>query len=208
MLKRIGFTFVIIFLMGVCAVVADRLAAKNYKSNSTKIKVEVGDILFRSYSFALASSSWYKFSGFPGHVAIVISENEMALNSNSLKNILVVEARYFDHAKKQKCQNVGVNAANENFGEKYQGRRFLLKTHLTASQKQKLLYYYKSELEKPYSLFAQKQDTSVYNCATFARHTLLHCAQIDIDPNGGKVFFPNDIFNHELFQEKNNRIQF
>ena len=208
MIKKLAYTFAIILLMVICAVIADRIAAKSFKSNSVKIKVEVGDILFRSYSYILAGSSFYNFSGLPGHMAIIISEDEIVLNSTSLNNIRVVEARYYDHTKRKKRKKVGINLAQENFSEKYLGRRFLLKTHFTPSQKQKLVDFYKSNLDKPYALFAKKEETNEYNCATFVRQALLFSSDIDIDSNGGIVFFPNDIFNCGLFKNKKNRIRF
>lgn len=209
MAKKLIYISTIIFFISILAIVADRMAAKKYNNKYYgNIQVEVGDILFRSYSYTLSNSSLYYLSGMPGHIAIIVSEGGFLPATNSLKDITVVEARYYDRTKKQKSKQVGINPANENFGEKYKGRRFLFKTHLNKSQKEELVNFYKSNLGKPYKLFAQKEDQKEFNCATFAWQALYHSYGIDIDSNEGKIFFPNDIFKCPLFMDENNRIFF
>lgn len=207
--KKLIYILIIILLGSILTVVTDRMAAKKYSNKyDNNIKVEVGDILFRSYLYTLANSSLYYLSGMPGHMAIVISEGEFSPNIAFLEEIKVVEARFYDHTKKQTSKQVGINPASENFGEDYKGRRFLLKTHLNHSQKEKLVDFYKKNLGKPYNLFASKEETIELNCATFARQAILYSSGIDIDSNAGKIFFPNDIFKCSLFVDVNNRIHF
>ncbi len=207
--KKLIYTLTIILLVGILAIFTDRMAAKKYSSKyNNNIKAEIGDILFRSYSYTLANSSLYYLSGMPGHMAIVISEREFLTNVAFLENIKVVEARFYDHTKKQISKQIGINPASENFGEKYKGRRFLLKTHLSHSQKEKLVDFCNKNLGKQYNLFASKEDTVQLNCATFVRQAILYSSGIDIDSNAGKIFFPNDIFKCFLFVDKNNRIHF
>ncbi len=207
MIKKLAIVFAILCILLIGVVIADRIAAKSFESDQMKVQVEIGDILFRSYFYILASGRFYNYSGLPGHMAIVISEGEIELNTNSMENIRVVEARYYDHTRIEKRKNVGTNPASENFGEKYLGRRFLLKTHLTSSEKKKLLDFYKVNLNKPYRLFAGKEDTIEYNCATFVRHAMINSKGVDIDSDGGAIFFPNDVFDCYLFKDSN-RIQF
>ena len=144
----------------------------------------------------------------PGHMAIIITECEFLPNEASYSSIKVVEARYRDRSRKQRSGLVGINSADENFGEQYKGRRFILKTHLSDEEKLKLIEYTNSQIGKPYNLFADKHDTLQFNCATFVRHALNVAAKIDIDADAGKIFFPNDIFDFPLFLETNNRIRF
>lgn len=196
-------------LIMVVLVRVDRfMAQKSSNIIDAPIKVEIGDIFFRSYSYVLANSSLYKSSGMPGHMAIIISEGDFLPDDDSFSEIKVVEARHFDHTKKQKSNKVGINPASENFGKNYFGRRFLLKTHLTDIEKANLVAYCNSKIGKPYNFFAGKQDSLEYSCATFVRHTLIDVAKIDIDSDSGRIFFPNDIFDFPLFLNKKNRICF
>lgn len=209
MAKKVIYISIIVLLVLLVLVRFDRYVAQKstYKSDAP-IHAEVGDLLFRSYSYALASSSLYKHSGMPGHMAIVVTESEFLPGEDSYSSIKVVEARHYDHSKKQKSDQVGINSANENFGEKYKGRRFLLKTHLNDKEKAKIVEYSTSQIGKPYNFFADKHDTLEYNCATFVRHALSVAAKIDVDSDAGNVFFPNDIFDFPLFLKINNRIRF
>jgi len=209
MAKRIVYISTIIILICFVAFFATRMVAKNGSSmHQAPIKVEVGDILFRSFSCSLANSKFYNLCGMPGHVAIVISDGEFVPGNYTFSAIKVVEARFFDHTQKQIRRQVGINRASENFSERCNGRRFLLKTHLNKSQKEKLVAFYKANLGKPYNLFAAKEDTHEFNCATFARQALIYSSGIDIDSDAGRIFFPNDIFGSPLFLEENNRICF
>ncbi len=208
MIKKLAIVFAILCILLIGVLIADRIAAKSFESDQKKVEVEIGDILFRSYFYSLASGRFYNYSGLPGHMAIILSEDEIELNTNSLNKIRVVEARYYDHTKMEKRKNVGINQASENFGGKYLGRRFLLKTHLSLSQKQKLLDFSQANHDKPYRFFAGKEDTSEYNCATFVRHAMINSKEVDIDSDGGMIFFPNDVFDCYLFKESSNRIQF
>lgn len=209
MTKRTIYISVFVVLILFFLVQIDRFAAQKSNNRITEpIKVETGDIIFRSYSYLLANSSLYKWSGMPGHMAIVISQGGFLPGDDSYSAIKVVEARYYDHSKKQKSNIVGINPANENFGKNYIGRRFILKTHLTAVEKTNLIAFCNSKIGKPYNFFAGKQDSLEYSCATFVRHALINVASIDIDSDSGKVFFPNDIFDFPLFLDSNNRIRF
>ena len=209
MTKRVVCILIIVLLVPLVLIRFDRyIAQKSRYKNDALVHVEVGDILFRSYSYTLASSSLYKYSGMPGHMAIIITEGEFLPDEVSYSSIKVVEARYRDRSKKQKSGQVGINSADENFGEQYKGRRFLLKTHLNEKEKVKLIEYINSQIGKPYFLFADKQDTLQFNCATFVRHALRVAAKMDIDSDSGKVFFPNDIFDYPLFLKINNRIRY
>ncbi|MFA5769281.1 MAG: hypothetical protein WC871_07065, partial [Bacteroidales bacterium] len=207
MSKRIVYILIIVLLVLLGLVRFDRyLAQKSKTKMDVPVHAEIGDLLFRSFSYTVASSSLYRYSGMPGHVAIIITEGEFLPDEASYSAIKVIEARYYDRSKKKKKNNrVGINPADINFGEKYKGQRFLLKTHLNDKEKAKLVAYSNSQIGKPYNLFADKHDTMEYNCATFVRHVLDFTAKIDVDGDGGSMFFPNDIFDYPLYLETNNR---
>jgi len=171
------------------------------------LKVETGDLLFRSNSYYLAQSRYFYKSGIPGHLAIVLDSGEFSSIDPELGNCKVIEARLFDHSQKKWVCNVGITQAAENFGPS-RGRRFLLKTHLNDDQKQQLIQYVMAQQGKPFDLLAPKNDQNRFNCATFVRQAFLQSSGTDLDSDKGRIVFPNDILKNSLFDKENSRIWF
>jgi len=171
------------------------------------LKVETGDLFFRSNSYFLAQSRYFYKSGIPGHLAIVLDSGEFLSIDPNLGNCKVIEARLFDHSQKKWVCNVGITQAAENFGP-CRGRRFLLKTHLSENQKQQLIQFVMAQQGKPFNLLAAKNDSNRFNCATFVNQAFIKSIGYDLDSDGGWIVFPNDILKNPLFDKENDRIWF
>ena len=133
------------------------LKGKYQKFDYPKVKVEVGDIIYRSNSYLLVNSKAFSMSGFPGHIAVFLSEGTINPDDGNMGNVVVAEARYHDRKTNAFSRRVSIQKASENFGD-YKGRRLLLKTHLTPEQKQKLTAYATMQCDKPYRFFVSKQN--------------------------------------------------
>lgn len=193
-------------LMGVyyLAIGADRAYAFFYRPTfdiSDSVWVETGDILFRSNSYFLVENGSWQHSGFPGHVAIVVSEGRFPGNDPQLGNVLVIEAAKFNRRKKWLQNDVSVNLASDNFGVSGSGKRILLKMHLSNGEKKQLLGFLGRQIKKPYSLFAEKYSQQGFNCATLVWQSILKATGKDLDADGGQYVFPTDIAKSSYFSK-------
>jgi hypothetical protein len=172
-----------------------------------QLQVEVGDLIFRTNSYILSSGKYYYKSGFPGHLAIAVSEGTFSSFDESLGNIDVVESALLNRNRGKFQAKVAINKASENFGNT-QGRRFILKMHLNSEQKEKLIELAKAQIGKQYRILAPKDSQSTFNCATFARWAILQIDGFDLDADGGLIVFPNDILKNPRFDKPGDRLRF
>lgn len=203
------FVIIVAFVLFLLVVMAEKIAKQQFiKTHKTKIiTVEVGDLIFRSNSTLMAGSSFYKNSGMPGHVAVVLSEGSFFITDENMGDIKVAEARFFDHSKRKFARSVGINFARENFGS-FSGRRLLLRSRLTHLQKEQLLQFTNQNLGKPYRLIQKNNTQSSYNCATFVQQAIYNATGINIDGNQGAVIFPNDILKSSFYGMNENTVLF
>lgn len=200
----LGFITVFLLLLGV-----DRFYGKYYGFQTVpdSITIEQGDILFRISSCIMAINGRLQYGSLPGHLAIALDDGRIATNDNRMGELKIAEFGFFNRHRMVFQESLGIQPAYErfNYGK---GRRFLLKMHLTQEQKQKLLNNISKYEGYPYSLWASKEDTTCFHCATFVWSIFKKSAHIDLDADGGKYVFPVDILVHEKFKDNNNRIRF
>ena len=202
-----------ILFIGICTPIvlfnADKLYGKIEGANVEKkiVRVEVGDIIFRTNSYLLSGGKYYYKSGMPGHLAIAISEGEFTDTDEKLGDIDVAESALINRNKVKFQSEVAINKAFENFS-KIRGKRFLLKMHLNSEQKKRLIELTSKQIGRPYRILAPKNSQSTFNCATFARWTILEVTGFDLDADGGNIVFPNDILKSSRFDNPGDRIRF
>jgi hypothetical protein len=205
--------WLVILLVVICSPIilfnVDKLYGKIDSANTPKktIRVEVGDIIFRTKSYILSGGKYYYKSGMPGHLAIAISEGDMTDTDSELGGIEVIESAFYNRYKGNFQSEVAVNKAFENFGD-IRGKRFLLKMHLNGEQKKKLTELVQKQIGKPYRIWASKNSQDSFNCATFARWAILEVAGFDLDSDAGYMVFPNDILKSPRFDKQGDRIRF
>lgn len=188
---------------------ADKVFGRIY-SAQMKVKelhVEVGDLIFRTNSYILSSGKYYYISGIPGHLAIAVSEGTFSVFDQNLGNIDVVESALWNRDRGEFQADVAMNKAYENFGNT-RGKRYLLKMHLNGEQKQRLIELTNTQIGRRYSILAPKNSQAKFNCATFARWTILEVNGFDLDADGGCIVFPNDILKNPVFDKPGDRIRF
>jgi len=197
----------LLFCIPAVFILTDRIVARisSKKLKSEQVQVEVGDLIFRTNSYILSSGKYYYKSGLPGHLAIVLTESAFSSTDQNLGNINVVESAMLNKYWRRFQAKVDKNKAFENFGNA-RGRRFVLKMHLSNEQKKKLIELTNSQIGRPYSIFATKDNQSKFNCATFARWAILEIDGFDLDSDGGQIVFPNDILKNPRFDKPCNRI--
>ncbi len=188
------------------AIATDRVYAFFARSTfniADSVWVETGDILFRSNSYFLVENGKWQHSGFPGHVAIIISEGHFSGNDPELGKIVIAEAAKFNRRKKRLQNDVSVNLASDNFGVSGRGKRILLKMHLSKEEKQLLLRFLDHQIKKPYSLLADKYSQSEFNCATLVWQSIFESTGKNLDWDEGYFVFPTDITKSSYFSETN-----
>lgn len=209
-MKRSKWLIILLAVIGIPLILfyTDKIYARIDNAHTEKkiIRVEVGDIILRTKSYVLSGSKYYCKSGMPGHLAIAISEGEFTNTDNNLGNIEVAESAFFNRYKKTFQAEVSINKAFENFN-RIRGKRFLLKMHLSADQKEMLKKRLGEQIGKPYSIFATKKSQQEFHCATLAHWAILSVAGIDLDTDGG-IVFPNDILRNPRFDKPGDRIRF
>lgn len=181
----------------------DRIYSRyNKHDNQTNtLTISKGDIIYKVTSFIMADSKYPHYGSFPGHLGIVLSDTTISVFNNDFEKILVAESSLFSIKEKKIVPTLKINTADKNF--KYAtGRIFLIKTGLNDDQKEKLQKYIDLNKGKPYQLFAEKLDTTSFNCATFVWNAFKYTKNIDIDGNGGRIVLPADIFNYYLNKDE------
>ncbi len=169
---------------------------------------EPGDILARPNSNMLPGSENRFWGGLTGHIALVVKGGIFSNMDENLGEIEVVEARLFNRHPFSYENRVVRNKASVHFGKRYCGRRYLLKMHVKEKEMSEINNFINREKSKHYNLLSSKEDTTIYNCATFVRRLVKETMNYDIDCNKGRVIFPNDIINNPIFDTSENRVRF
>lgn len=161
------------------------------------VSISKGDIIFKVSSFLFANSQYPSLGCIPGHLAICLTDTIMPINKVDFKNIIVAESSLFNLKEKKLDPSTKINSSDNNFGYA-SGRLFLLKNSLNAEQVKKLYEFTAYRNGIPYKLFAGKEDTTSYNCATYVWQALKYAADLDVDANGGQMVLPADILNYYM----------
>ena len=172
------------------------------------LTAEPGDIFTRPNSNLLPGSEERFWGGLTGHVAIVVKGGVFSNMDENLGGIEVVEARLYNRYPISYKNRIVRNKASVHFGKRYIGRRYFLKMHINEKEMSNMCNFIDREKGKHYNLFSSKEDTTIYNCATFVRRLFLETMNYDIDCNKGSVIFPNDIINNPIFDTTDNRVRF
>jgi len=174
---------------------------KNAHRESKAISISRGDIIFRVTFYGIADSKYANYGSAPGHLGIFLSDTTITDPTvATLKKLLVAETSLFNHKGHQIKPILRINSADNNYAHAF-GRLILIKTHLSNSQKNVLQKYAEMNVGKPYKLFAEKSDTSFFNCSSFVWNALKHSAKIDADANGGDLVLPFDILSYFLTKD-------
>jgi hypothetical protein len=190
--------------------------------------LKAGDLLVRPNWNWLPGTSCVGSGRNFGHLAIVVQGAEGKSVGETMKKAVVIEALLFDQATRKFIFNsreiVRRTAAITSFGERFKGRRYLLRMELTEDQQQRLIRFVSNQLDDDsYTILSFKKknnfppgspeayrlaDHDQWNCATLAWYAFQYAAGRDIDGNGGILIYPNDIIRSTLFDYPGRRIRF
>lgn len=190
--------------------------------------LKTGDLLVRpNWNWLPGSSAVASGRNF-GHLAIVVQGAEGKSIGEAMRKAVVVEALLFDQVTRKFIFNsneiVRETAAITSFGERFRGRRYLLRMNLTVSQQELLVQFVSNQLEDDnYNIFPFKKkinfppgspeayrsaDRNYWNCATLAWFAFKYATGRDIDGNGGMLIYPNDIIRSKFFDYPGRRVRF
>jgi len=174
----------------------------NRRDNPTKsITISRGDIIYKINSFIMADTKYPHYGSLPGHLGIILNDTTISVFNNDFEKILVAESSLFNIKEKKIIPNLKIISADNNY-KHATGRLFLIKTDLNDNQKEELQQYIDLNRGKPYQLFAKKNDSASFNCATFVWSAFKYSANIDLDENGGNMVFPTDILKYFMEKER------
>ncbi len=171
------------------------------------INVSPGDILARPNSNWFPGSEFCLFGGTTGHIGIVIEGGSFLSNDKQMGGVKIIEARLFSHEKPYYRNKIMTYSIAENFGLKFIGRRYLLKTHLDSTETKKIFQKLSTFKNSSYYVFSDKSGNTV-NCVSLIWRLYSEALAIDLDKNGGKIVYPNDIITHPKFDIPESRIRF
>lgn len=180
---------------------------KNQENLPEFITFSSGDIIYKTTSYILAGSKYPHYGSLPGHLGIVLSDTTLSITSNHIDSILIAESSLFKINERRLLPTLAINLVSNNYSHA-KGRLFIIKTNLNNSEKKKLKNYINLHIGKPYNLFANKNDTTQFNCATFVWSAFKYSAGLDIDHNRGDIVFPADILNYFSKERGYNRVRF
>ena len=197
------YPLVVVFLACILLHSIDRLYGwYNRRDNPTKsITISRGDIIYKINSFIMADTKYPHYGSLPGHLGIILNDTTISVFNNDFEKILVAESSLFNIKEKKIIPNLKIISADNNY-KHATGRLFLIKTHLNDNQKEELQQYIDLNRGKPYQLFAEKNDSTSFNCATFVWSAFKYSANIDLDENGGNMVFPTDILKYFMKKER------
>lgn len=193
-----------------------------------RFSLQTGDILCRPNLSWLPGSSDVPCGRNFGHVVIVVKGAEDSTIEATLNKAVVCEAVVFDQTTRSLIRNpddqVRETTAGVSFGKRFEGIRYRLRMNLPERQKVMLVsYLYKQLDQSHYDLFGPKAESGSYlipgkmhgepeqvnwNCATFAWNSFAFSTGIDLDANGGRWVYPNDIIRCRQFDQPEGRIRF
>lgn len=193
----------------VAALGSDRIYGYYHKPQNVpdSLFLSTGDVVFRMSSFYLADSDYPEYGCLPGHIGIVMYDTVVSCHTNGLEHVIIAESSLFSKGKKRFLGKVRIEAGNDNFGHGF-GRRFLIKTSFSETEKNKMRRFILNNLDKPYNLFATKGDTTTYNCSSLVWYSIKEATHVDTDANGGKLVLPSDILAYYSKEKKYQIIRF
>ncbi len=171
------------------------------------ISVSKGDIIARPNCNWFPGSESCLFGGTTGHMGIVIEGGRFLSDDDKMGEVKIIEARLFAHNKPYYRNKIMTYSISENFGPKFIGRRYLLKTHLDSTETKKIFQKLGSFQHSSYYVFSEKSGNTV-NCVSLIWRLYSEVLAIDLDKNGGKMVYPNDIIAHPKFDLPESRIRF
>lgn len=197
------YPLVVVFSAYISLYSIDRLYGwYNRRDNPTKsITISRGDIIYKINSFIMADTKYPHCGSLPGHLGIILNDTTISVFNNDFEKILVAESSLFNIKEKKIIPNLKIISADNNY-KHATGRLFLIKTHLNDNQKEELQQYIDLNRGKPYQLFAEKNDSTSFNCATFVWSAFKYSANIDLDENGGNMVFPTNILKYFINKER------
>ncbi|MEI6456650.1 MAG: hypothetical protein WCO93_10210 [bacterium] len=190
--------------------------------------LQPGDILVRpNWNWLPGTSRVVSGRNF-GHLAIVVQGAAGATVGEILQKAVVIEALLFDQATRKfifgSPDIVRQTAASTSFGERFRGRRYLLRMALTGQEQEWLLKFLTDQLKDDrYTALSFRKyfreapgtkdawiraDHDRWNCATLAWYAFIYATGRDIDANGGILVYPNDIIRSKHFDLPGKRIRF
>lgn len=173
---------------------------KNKHSNFyDTIVISKGDIIMKVPSHIMSEQKGLlKTMPHFGHIAIAENDAIVNVDDEQMRGLKIIESCVINHKKKKIVYALTKSFAEDNFGRR-KGKRFLIKTKLSNSQKQNLFSRSEKWIGAPYNLFAKKGDSTSFNCATFVWNAF-YTIGIDVDSDGGRFVFPTDILQY--FKDK------
>lgn len=206
--KLIKYIVILLFLLILTLIFkAEHLKYEQKEIVPFTIKVSPGDIIARSNFNWLPGSESCLFGHTTGHMGIVIKGGTFLSDDEQMGEIEIIEAKFFSKNKPYIRNGVNHYKIKSNFGRKYAGRRFLLKTHLDSTKYKRIEEKLLSYKHAKYFLLSGKTGKRV-NCASMVWRLYNEVLGIDLDKNGGKMVYPNDIITHPLFDLPGSRIRF
>jgi hypothetical protein len=187
-----------------------------------------GDILVRpNWNWLPGTSRVISGRNF-GHLAIVVKGAEGRSVTEVLQKAVVIEALLFDQATRRfifgSPEIVRQTAASTSFGDRFRGRRYLLRMSLTGQEQEYLVKFLNDQLKDDrYTVLSFRRefhepagsrkayllaDHDRWNCATLAWYAFRYATGRDIDANAGLLVYPNDIIRSEYFDPPGKRIRF
>jgi hypothetical protein len=191
-------------------------------------RLEPGDLLVRPNWNFLPGTTRVEGGRNFGHLAVVVQGAQGKSVGEVLQKALVIEALLFDQKSRRfifgSSEIVRKTAAATSFGERFTGKRYLLRMPLTPAEQQRLVSFLTSQLEDDrYTVLSFKRDFTGtpgsrearleadrdrWNCTTLAWYAFRYATGRDIDANGGVLIYPNDIIRCSLFDPPALRIRF
>ncbi len=190
--------------------------------------LEPGDILVRPNWNWLPGTFRVEGGRNFGHLAIVTEGARGGSVQEVLQKARVIEALLFDQKTRRfifgSPEIVRRTSAATSFGERFRGKRYLLRMPMTSQEKKSLSAFLNAQLnDDRYTVFTFKQDFSKtpgtreaylsadhdrWNCATLAWYAFRYATGMDIDGNGVRMVYPNDIIRGKCFDPPAIRVRF
>jgi len=202
------YPLVVVFFAYILLYGIDRLYGwyNRWDTPTESITISRGDIIYKVNSFILADTKYPHYGSLPGHLGIILNDTTISVFNNDFEKILVAESSLFNIKEKKIIPNLKIISADNNY-KHATGRLFLIKTHLNDDQKEVLQQYIELNRGKPYQLFAKKNDSTSFNCATFVWSAFKYSADIDVDENRGNIVLPADILTYFIKKENSEIIR-
>jgi len=190
--------------------------------------LKTGDMLARPNWNWLPGSAVVREGSYSGHVSIVIKGAEGKSITEALRKAIVIEGVIFDQSTRKfifgSKDIIRRTSAIISFGERFRGRRYILRMDLDERQQKFLIRFLSAQLDDDhYTIFSFKEKTSFppgsaeayrsadrdqWNCASLAWFAYHYVTGKDIDANKGILIYPNDIIRSHYFDLPGRRIRF